>query len=385
MTWQVKASTHCNLRCRYCYEWDWLDDRRRLTLPQWQRILQAAADYRALAERQRGVAVGTHIVLHGGEPLLLPLAYLRSVFALQRAILGEDVVQGVQTNLTVLPPDLLDWLSHEQIVLGVSWDGTAGARLDRAGRPTDRRVFANLRRAAASGIPCGVTLVLGAHSRRLLPDAYDQLEALGAAWLNVVPLFLATTPATADALALPVDETHAALVSLFEHWINRGRRLPVQPILDCVWTVHDRRTRRRRSPGSGTRFVVRPDGGLSAQAGIAGNTVAIGNLFAQSIGDILASDCYAAELARADRLRQRHCATCRYQAACDAGPILRYPHDYAPGPCPLESRLCDHIDSYLSRTGSTALELLGWSSADLRFAPDLRATSVQKQYAAMQT
>jgi radical SAM protein with 4Fe4S-binding SPASM domain len=250
----------------------------------------------------------------------------------------------------------------------VSWDGTEDARLDRAGRATDQRVIANLRRIVASGIPCGVTLVLGAHNHRILPSVYDRLESLGVAWLNVVPLFLANAPIGVDRLALSLDETGAALISLFEHWVNRGRRLPVQPIVDCVWTVHDRRARRRTLPKGEVRFVVRPNGDLSVQSGIASEAVAIGNLFDRSIQGILASERYAAELARADRLRERHCTTCRYKFACDARPILRYPHDYASGPCPVESHLCDYIVSFLSRTGSTEAELLGWSSVDLPFA-----------------
>ena len=40
--WHVKASTLCNLRCRYCYEWDRLADRTRLALDQWQRAIDIA-------------------------------------------------------------------------------------------------------------------------------------------------------------------------------------------------------------------------------------------------------------------------------------------------------------------------------------------------------
>ena len=138
---------------------------------------------------------------------------LRDVFALRKEILGEDARQGIQTNLAVLPNDVLAWLHQEDVFLGVSWDGSVGARLDRAGRPTDDRVFANMRRAGERGVRFGVTLVLGVHNRSLLPAVYDRLEDLGAAWLNVVPLFLSSTPATAAPFALSPDETFGALVS----------------------------------------------------------------------------------------------------------------------------------------------------------------------------
>ena len=91
----------------------------------------------------------------------------------------------------------------------------------------------------------------------------------------------------------------------------------------------------------------------------------VGNLFDQDIREILKSDRYAREVARADRLRTKHCTTCRYSGACDAGPILSHPHDYASGPCPLESRLFDYIEQVLDRSRSDAAELFGRTSAKL--------------------
>ncbi len=365
MVWQIKASTLCNLRCRYCYEWDRLADRRRLTLPQWRRILQAAADYRALCERDGQQAVGTHVILHGGEPLLSPLPYLEDVFALEHEILGGNVQRGIQTNLTRLSDALLAWLRQEDVLLGVSWDGDDVARLDRGDRPTSDRVRDNLQRLRAAGIRFGIVLVLAAHNHRRLPELYDQVETLGAAWLNVVPMFQSTTPAAAGALSLPPEATLSALAALFEHWVARGRRLPVHPVLRALRVVHDRQAGRRRPPGDGARFIVQPDGRLSLQGGTASPDVAVGNLFDQTIGEIVESAAYAAALARADRLRRRHCSACRYEGACDARPVLEQPHSYPAGACPLESRLCDHIDSFLRSCESTAAELLGWTDAVL--------------------
>jgi uncharacterized protein len=99
--WVVKASKLCNLRCRYCYEWESLGDAQRLTLAQWERIFAAAAEFARLkAARNPGCEIETRIIWHGGEPLLLGAEYIDSVIALQRRIFGnQPEVPGTVRNL----------------------------------------------------------------------------------------------------------------------------------------------------------------------------------------------------------------------------------------------------------------------------------------------
>ena len=79
--------------------------------------------------------------------------------------------------------------------------------------------------------------------------------------------------------------------------------------------------------------------------------------------DILASAPYAAALARAEDRRRRHCAACAYRGACNARPVLDLPQDCAPGPCPVEARLCAHIESL--QPDAAATDPLGWHHIDL--------------------
>lgn len=41
MSWTVKVSKLCNLRCRYCYEWEGLANPARISLAEWAKILTA--------------------------------------------------------------------------------------------------------------------------------------------------------------------------------------------------------------------------------------------------------------------------------------------------------------------------------------------------------
>ena len=76
MEWEIKMSKLCNLRCTYCYEFEELDDRRRISLDGWRSILESARWYQHELELQHpDEEITTRFVWHGGEPSMLPLGY----------------------------------------------------------------------------------------------------------------------------------------------------------------------------------------------------------------------------------------------------------------------------------------------------------------------
>ena len=58
-TWVIKASKLCNLRCRYCYEWDELGDPARLSLSDWAKIFRAIRRLRQRQAQRLGVELQT--------------------------------------------------------------------------------------------------------------------------------------------------------------------------------------------------------------------------------------------------------------------------------------------------------------------------------------
>jgi uncharacterized protein len=70
--WVVKASKFCNLRCKYCYEWNELAQRERMSLSLWAKILDAIRELNQRTERATGLVPTDIIVWHGGEPTALP-------------------------------------------------------------------------------------------------------------------------------------------------------------------------------------------------------------------------------------------------------------------------------------------------------------------------
>src|SRR5262245_19772161 len=147
--WVIKPSTFCNLRCRYCYEWNGLSDRNRMSPDVWRRVVNAIFQYHRKEEERRQKELVTRIIWHGGEPLALPHAYFESLLREQRHVahnLGvpaERIVTCAQTNLTLLSTQTLELIRNYDLRLGVSMDVVRGVRLDPQGRETESRVLEN--------------------------------------------------------------------------------------------------------------------------------------------------------------------------------------------------------------------------------------------------
>jgi radical SAM protein with 4Fe4S-binding SPASM domain len=165
-------------------------------------------------------------------------------------------------------------------------------------------------------------------------------------------------------LALSTDEVVEALAGLMAHRLRQGSRLPVAPLDRIPQTLSryrqglSTRTRDRRSFGE-TRFVVHPDGTLTYETGMGSNVRRLGNLFEQTMAEILRSESYQASLEDSDAKRARHCSHCRYQDACNGRPLLEFQDVAPPGPCPVEARLCEFAETSLfskQRSGLARLE-----------------------------
>jgi len=355
-TWHVKVGTLCNLRCRYCYEWDRLADRHRLTLHQWRCVFEAVRAYHHARTCGEGHGVGTTIVWHGGEPLLHPPGYVRDVLALQREVLETalpataDIRNGVQTNLT-RTGETLALMVDAGFHVSASVDFAAGVRVDAAGREADDRALRNLERLVRQGARCGVAVVLGRHNHDRLESIYDTLDGMGVHWLRINAMFAPPTDAPGGDLLLAPEEVLHTLQRLYIHWLQRGARLSVHPLTHALRTVL---RECHASPGTGqsprrnVRFVVHPDGTLTGQGGTATPSERLGNIFTHRIEEVLDSPAWRSSRRRADALRDRHCTACAHVGACDGKPVLEHPHVLPAGPCPVESRLCTWIANDLA-------------------------------------
>src|ERR1044072_7564962 len=136
----LKVSKFCNLRCRYCYEFNDRDKRDRMSREQIRTMYSTIQEYYEERHSIDGQRSEVHFIWHGGEPLLLEPSFYWDTFAVQREIFRDRaLINSVQTNLTLLDEERIELLQNGFSSVGVSIDLYGGLRVNIASNDTNRR------------------------------------------------------------------------------------------------------------------------------------------------------------------------------------------------------------------------------------------------------
>jgi uncharacterized protein len=370
INWVVKVSKLCNMRCRYCYEWEELSNRARMSFELWERLLHSARDYHDRQEARLGRTLETRIIWHGGEPALLPLSYFEKVLELQSRILGEsrlrrgEFLNVLQTNLYSLPDEKLELFARSGIQLGISLDLIGGVRLDVGGNETEERVVANMDRLRERGVRFGAITVLAGHTHRRIVAIYNFYESLGVDF-RLLPLFDAPLNTPEAPFALTAGQAARALCRLFRHWIRRPNRILVRPLLEYTHAVYDKLTG-RTAPRYDRRvleltLLVNTDGSVYQVRDAYEPELAHGNLHEEPFLSMAASPRYEASLQRDEQLIQRHCAPCRFRGACTSLPLFDSKRSDAPAErCAIAYDVMAFIEDYFRVNKITPAQIRGF-------------------------
>jgi len=365
--WVIKPSTFCNLRCRYCYEWNGLDDRRRMPLETWRKLVTAIVAYHQTMVAAGEVGVGTRVILHGGEPFALPVGYLEKILDELRSGAragGIDTALTicVQTNLTVLTPRILDLIETYGLRVGVSMDVVPGMRLSIQGATTEALVMRNMDRLRERGLRFGAITVLARHTCPAI-DAIFDFWAAHVVDMRFLPLFAG--PAERDMAAFDVGEDAlvGALCRLFDRWMASTAAIEVSPLDEWLTTVVRHRLGAsapaydRRTQGESV-WVVRPDGSLFMTNEVGNETRSLGSVAERRIEEVLRGAAYHASLRRSDALTTAVCTGCEFRRACDGYPAHTEAFEPRAGRrCPVTHRVYRHIDRHLERLALGEQEL----------------------------
>lgn len=139
-TFILKVANRCNIDCDYCFVFNSRDQAAR-RLPARMDLAVARAAARRIGEHASAHRLRTiHVVLHGGEPLLVGVGHMADLLRAVRdaAPAGTRVLFELQTNGTLLSEAWLDLFERYEVMVGVSLDGPPRAndrhRLTHAGR-----------------------------------------------------------------------------------------------------------------------------------------------------------------------------------------------------------------------------------------------------------
>jgi uncharacterized protein len=216
----------CNLGCDYCYylKKDSLyPDEKSFRMP--DDILE---EY-ILQHIKTSPDPVISFAWHGGEPTLLGLDYFHRVVGLQRKHQPPHrrIINGIQTNGTLIDEDWCRFLAAEGFAVGISLDGPEemhdSHRLTRAGNPTHKQAMRGYELLRKHGIPCDVLCVVHAQNVEHPTEVYRFFKQIKAPYISFLPL-VEPQPDIDGAISsrtVPSDAFGAFLCTIFDEWMSQ--------------------------------------------------------------------------------------------------------------------------------------------------------------------
>jgi len=205
----------CNFQCRYCYQ----KPIREVGLPREWDINAVKDTVKRLYNQRKSL-----IVLHGGEPLILPRDVIEDLLRFSFELSGRS---SIQTNGYLIDDYFIDLFKKYKTSVGLSVDGFYpcnefrgfGNRVKR--KEITERIFSNIENLVDEKIPVSIISVIsranGIRKRRELMK--DFIE-----WCNDRRITGRLNPCTTGDLSvdLTVDEAIDFYSDMFDYMIDKG-------------------------------------------------------------------------------------------------------------------------------------------------------------------
>ena len=312
----------CNLRCRHCYQASrgFHDD----ILP----LQDAKKIFELLASKASSIKV----ILHGGEPTLCGVEYIRAMFSDMKAVanrLGIDVSFVVQTNGVLLDANLCAMLKSFNVAVGVSYDGLHNA-LFRG--DSSEIVLNNIKIAQSLGLNVTAMCVESENTIKDIISNYEWFKSQGIGY-KILPLYAVEGNVISDADAVPVTPTTYAeqMIALYQHWLIDEQCNIRIPTLEGMLCVYNNVVNPCRMGGDciGSCLAIMPNGDI----GLCSHELPSKYIFANvatlnCIDDVYASAGYGA-IKLLNARRQLLCAECEHFVICHGGCLANAFHDGA--------------------------------------------------------
>lgn len=234
----------CNLACRYCYylKKDDLLDPGTGPLRMPDDLLETYIVQHIAASPDEVIRFSWH----GGEPTVWGLDAFRKIAALQRKHRppGRLIVNGMQTNGTLLDEAWGRFLAAEKFSVGLSLDGPKerhdAHRLTKDGKPTFERAMRGYEILRRHGVAADILCVVSADNARHHLEVYRFFKAIEATYVSFLPLVepRADSSEGVSPETVPAEDWGEFLCAVFDEWVERDiGRIKVQIIEEASRTA----------------------------------------------------------------------------------------------------------------------------------------------------
>jgi uncharacterized protein len=218
------AGAVCNLACQYCY---YLQKEDLYTEDESFRMSDDILEAYIVQHIEACPDPVIRFSWHGGEPTVLGLDYFRGIPALQRKHQpsGRRIVNGIQTNGTLLDEDWCRFLAAEGFAVGLSLDGPQEMhdrhRVTKDGRATFEQAMHGYRLLQQQGVPCEILCVVNAHNVQYPGEVYRFFKRIDARHMSFLPLVerAPEAPEGVSDRTVPSDTWGGFLCAVFDEWM----------------------------------------------------------------------------------------------------------------------------------------------------------------------
>jgi len=239
------AGSACNLRCRYCYYLE-----KKKLYPDTDHFLMA---YNILEEYiKQHIEASTESTInfswHGGEPLLAGINFYRNVLRLQSSYNreGRRIVNGIQTNGTLLNEEWCRFFAEEGFIIGMSIDGPEEPhnkfRRTKDDRTTWHKVISGFQLLKKHSVIPEILCVVNSENVKNPLVIYDFFKHIGAKYITFLPLVEPETDSEGGVSrnSVPSEEFGHFLCEVFDTWVeNDIGEIKIQVFEEVARTAFD--------------------------------------------------------------------------------------------------------------------------------------------------
>lgn len=243
----LKNTLNCNLRCKYCYEFDRKEHETLNT------NIMSANDTIDIIKRFANLFPESNILwmLHGGEPLLANIETFKYIANTIRQLNTETGVNfqiAVQTNGTLINDEWIEFFEKNidlfsERVISVSIDGpnyiNDVARINKhEGRITEK-VLSNINKLKKSKMDISTISVIGSHNVQAPKEMYNFIKDLNPDFAKFIPCYNFNSEGTPERLGITPLQYAQFMCNVFDCWIHDLPTLPKNKwnVIDPIATI----------------------------------------------------------------------------------------------------------------------------------------------------
>ena len=220
------AGPICNLRCKYCYyleKKDLYPERKSFLMT--DEILEKFIIQNIEASTEEII----NFSWHGGEPMLAGIDFFRKAVEIQKKHKpgGRLIINGIQTNGTLIDEEWAGFMAEENFIAGVSIDGPEDLhnkfRRSPGNKPTHHDVLRGWRILQQYGVTSEILCVVSAMNAKHPLVVYDYFRSLGARFMTFLPLVVKQPGSATDVTSESVtaEEFGEFLITIFDRWVEQ--------------------------------------------------------------------------------------------------------------------------------------------------------------------